>query len=61
MTEFTKSNFINNGINVHLVELGDKDPSDLGYIDVTKIKQSTQPVTGDNLMLKQMGINFGDK
>jgi len=51
--------FINNGIRVHLIELQDKDPSELGYREITKVKQITQPVTGSGLMLKQMGLNFG--
>jgi len=52
--------FINNGVKVHLVELGDKDPSDLGYNNIHKIKQVTPPVTGSEIMLKKMGLNFGN-
>ena len=51
--------FINNGISVHLIELNNEDPSELGYKEITRIKQITQPVTGSSLMLKQMGLNFG--
>ena len=50
--------FINNGIKVNLVELNDKDPSDLGYKDITEKIYDTQPITGSELMIKKMGIAF---
>lgn len=50
--------FINNGINVHLIELEDKDPSELGYKNVTNMLYNSNPITGSDLMLKKMGIAF---
>tara|TARA_A100001201_G_scaffold140814_2_gene134755 strand:- start:613 stop:1521 length:909 start_codon:yes stop_codon:yes gene_type:complete len=50
--------FIDNGINVYLVELGDKDPSDLGYTKVLQLQSNTAPISGSVLMLKKMGIAF---
>jgi DNA primase len=50
--------FIDNGINVYLIELGDKDPSDLGYRDMLNKKQITSNITGSSLMLKKLGSMF---
>tara|TARA_R110002072_G_scaffold63182_1_gene157417 strand:- start:314 stop:1225 length:912 start_codon:yes stop_codon:yes gene_type:complete len=50
--------FIDNGINVYLIELGDKDPSDLGYRDMLNKKQITTNITGSSLMLKKLGSMF---
>ena len=50
--------FINSGIKVYLAELKDKDPSDLGYKNITKILFESKPITGSDLMLKKMGIAF---
>ena len=50
--------FIDNGINVHLIELGEKDPSDIGYIEMNKKVYNTNFITGSDLMLKKMGIAF---
>ncbi len=46
----------NNGINVYLIELGESDPSELGYQEFTKLYNTTSPLTGSSLMIKQMGI-----
>ncbi len=50
--------FIDNGVNVYLIELGDKDPSDLGYRDMLSKKQITSNITGSSLMLKKLGSMF---
>ncbi len=50
--------FIDNGVNVYLIELGDKDPSDLGYRDMLDKKQITNYITGSGLMLKKLGSMF---
>jgi len=50
--------FIDNGVNVYLIELGDKDPSDLGYHDMLSKKQITSNITGSSLMLKKLGSMF---
>jgi len=47
---------IDNGVAVHLIELQDSDPSDLGYSEFTKIYNTTGPLTGSGLLLKQMGM-----
>jgi len=48
--------FIDNGIIIHLIELGDTDPSELGYNNFTELHNSTAPLTGSGLMLHKMGI-----
>ena len=50
--------FTDNGINVYLVELQEKDPSDLGYKNITDKIYKTTPISGSDLMLKKMGIAF---
>ena len=50
--------FIDNGINVYLIELQEKDPSDLGYNNINNMLLQTEPITGSDLMLKKMGIAF---
>lgn len=49
---------ISNGVNVYLINLKDKDPSEYGYSKITELKNSTQAMSGSNLMLEQMGIKF---
>jgi DNA primase len=51
--------FIDNGINVYLVELGDTDPSDLGYHGMLNKQRVTGSITGSGLMLKKIGSMFG--
>ena len=51
--------FIDNGINVYLIELGDKDPSELGYRNMINKKYLTSYITGSGLMLKKLGSMFG--
>jgi len=51
--------FIDNGVNVYLIELGDKDPSDLGYTNMINKAQLTSYITGSGLMLKKIGSMFG--
>jgi hypothetical protein len=49
---------ISNGIEVRLVEMGDKDPSELGFESITqKIKQSV-PLTSSILMQKKILRSF---
>ena len=48
--------FINNGITVYFIELGNSDPSELGYNKFINIYNTTLPLTGSNLMMKKMGI-----
>ena len=50
--------FIDNGINVYLVELEEEDPSDLGYKQMLQIQANTIPISGSMLMLKKMGMKF---
>jgi DNA primase len=42
--------FINNGVTVNLINLDDKDPSDLGFSDITTIIQESVPLTTYKLM-----------
>ena len=51
--------FTDNGINVYLIELGEKDPSDIGYVGMVNKKQATGFITGSSLMLKKLGSMFG--
>ena len=46
--------FINHGINVHLVEMHEKDPSDLGFNVFNKMLSETRPLTGSALMEKKI-------
>jgi len=50
--------FIDNGINVYLVELAEEDPSELGYNRMLEIQADTTPISGSVLMLKKMGMKF---
>ena len=50
--------FIDNGINVYLMELGKEDPSEIGYKDMINIIYQSKPITGSDLMIKKMGIAF---
>ena len=51
--------FIENGIKVYLIELGDKDPSELGYKNITTLKGVTTNITGSGLMMQKLGSMFG--
>ena len=51
--------FMDSGINVYLIEMGDKDPSELGYRDMVNKKELAGAITGSNLMLKKLGSMFG--
>jgi len=50
--------FIDNGINVHLMELGEKDPSEIGYKDMLQKCTRIEPITGNDLMLKKIGMSL---
>ena len=46
--------FLNHGIKVHLVEMQEKDPSDLGFSVFNKMLHETRPLTGSTLMEKRI-------
>ena len=48
--------FINEGKEVYFVELKDKDPSEMGFYDFTKLIQSTIPLTQYELMEKKLSL-----
>ena len=48
--------FIDEGKEVYLVELKDKDPSDLGFSYFTKLIQNTLPLDEYNLMEKKLSL-----
>jgi DNA primase len=47
---------INEGKEVYLVELQDKDPSEMGFKNFTNLIQSTQPLTFSNLFEKKLQL-----
>ncbi len=48
--------FMNEGKEVYLVELDKKDPSEIGFLDFTKLIQSTLPLNQYKLMEKKLSI-----
>ena len=44
------------GKEVYLVDLQDKDPSEMGFSNFTKLIQKTQPLTYSNLMEKKLAV-----
>ena len=44
------------GKEVYLVDLQDKDPSEMGFSSFTKLIQKTQPLTYSNLMEKKLAV-----
>jgi len=50
--------FIDNGINVYLMELGKEDPSEIGYKEILKMYTCIEPITGNDLMLKKIGMSL---
>ena len=48
--------FINQGKEVYMVELQDKDPSEMGFTNFTKLIQTTSPLTQYNLMEKKLQL-----
>ena len=48
--------FINEGKEVYFLELKDKDPSEMGFYDFTKLIQSTIPLTQYDLMEKKLSL-----
>lgn len=48
--------FMNEGKEVYLVDIEDKDPSDLGFTEFTKLIQSVVPLTLSGLMRKKISI-----
>jgi len=47
---------LNDGKEVYLVELKDKDPSEMGFDNFTKLIQTTQPLTFLNLFKKKLQL-----
>jgi DNA primase len=47
---------INEGKEVYLVEMEDKDPSDMGFENFTKLIQTTQPLTFSDLFEKKLQL-----
>ena len=47
---------LNEGKEVYLVELKDKDPSEMGFENFTKLIQTTQPLTFSNLFEKKLEL-----
>ena len=47
---------INEGKEVYLVDLDDKDPSDMGFVKFTNLIQNTLPLTFSNLLEKKLQI-----
>jgi len=47
---------LNEGKEVYLVELQDKDPSEMGFENFTKLIQTTQPLTFSNLFEKKLTL-----
>ena len=48
--------FMNEGKEVHLLEMDDKDPSDLGFERFTKLIQKSTPLTLSGLLSKKLNI-----
>ena len=46
--------FLNHGIRVHLVEMQEQDPSDLGFNAFSKMLTETKPLSGSSLMEKKI-------
>lgn len=46
---------IANGKIAHVVELGDQDPSNMGYRDITDLIKKTKPITFNKLMALKLG------
>ena len=46
--------FLNHGIMVHLVEMQEQDPSDLGFNAFSKMLTETKPLSGSSLMEKKI-------
>ena len=52
----TRQDFINEGKEVYLVELEDKDPSELGFNHFTHLIQSTSPLSFSDLLEKKIQL-----
>jgi len=48
--------FMNEGKEVHLLEMDDKDPSELGFINFTKLIQKSTPLTLSGLLAKKLAL-----
>jgi len=47
---------MNEGKEVYLVDINDKDPSDMGFVKFTNLIQNTQPLTFSNLFEKKLQL-----
>jgi DNA primase len=47
-------NLMNEGKEVYLVDIDDKDPSDMGFVKFTNLIQNTLPLTFSNLLEKKL-------
>ncbi len=48
--------FMNEGKEVHLLEMDDKDPSELGFTNFTKLIQKSTPLTLSGLLAKKLAL-----
>ena len=48
--------FMNEGKEVHLLEMDDKDPSELGFENFTELIQKSVPLTLSGLLAKKLAI-----
>jgi DNA primase len=48
--------FMNEGKEVHLIEMDDKDPSELGFIGFTELIQKSTPLTLSGLLTKKFNL-----
>ena len=49
-------NLMNEGKEVYLVDLDDKDPSETGFSNFTKLISQTQPLSFEDLLLKKLNL-----
>ena len=47
---------MNEGKEVYLVDLADKDPSETGFLNFTKLISQTQPLSFEDLLLKKLNL-----
>jgi hypothetical protein len=47
---------MNEGKEIYLVELKDKDPSSMGFVNFTKLIQNTYPLTQYDLISKKLQL-----
>jgi hypothetical protein len=47
---------LNHGKEVYLIELEGKDPSDIGFVDMTKLLHKAKPLSFSDLLLKKIQL-----